>query len=162
MNSYKEKAIGDKIFQILEAMRELKDDPTVNQENSVNLIRKEYYTFCSTLIKVNEISFTEDKQRDEKEIYRYRNFFSKKFKEEVLDYRNNHSSKKTKFDNVFFMEHPDSLYLENLDINTFLEEASYDNFNVKLNCILQYYPSLSRIIEMKKMFNGNAILKLLF
>ena len=162
VNSYKEKAIGDKIFQILEAMRELKDDPTVNQENSVNLIRKEYYTFCSTLIKVNEISFTEDKQRDEKEIYRYRNFFSKKFKEEVLDYRNNHSSKKTKFDNVFFMEHPDSLYLENLDINTFLEKASYDNFNVKLNCILQYYPSLSRIIEMKKMFNGNAILKLLF
>ena len=156
-NCYKDKAIGDKVSQAIEVLKEMEDyQSTDSKDDKINLTKREYYLFCTTLIKVNEISFTEDKSKDEKELYRYKNFFSTKYKEEVLDKRNNHSGKKTKFNNVFFMEHPDSLYLEDIDAKTFLEKASYDNFNIKLNCILDYYP------EMNKMFNGNKLLKFLF
>lgn len=162
-NCYKDKAIGDKVSQAIEILKEMKDyQSTDSKDDKINLTKREYYLFCSTLVKVNEISFTEDKSRDEKELYRYKNFFSKNYKEDVLDKRNDHSGKKTQFNNIFFMEHPDSLYLEEIDAKAFLEKASYDNFNIKLNCILDYYPEMNKIIEMKKMFNENKILKFLF
>ena len=162
VNSYKDKAIGDKFSQILDTLIEVKEDPTIIEENSNQLITKEFAIFCSTLIKENEISFTEDKSKDDKEVYRYKNFFSPKYKKEVLDFRNKHCSKKTKYENVFFMVHPDSLYLQPSDTTRFLEKASYTNFNVKLNCILDYYPEISKLIEMRKMLSSYHILLFLF
>ena len=51
---------------------------------------------------------------------------------------------------VFFLVHPDSLYLKPFDIELFLSKADYENFNTKLNCLLDYYPELNQLIEMRK------------
>ena len=161
INSFKDKALGDQIHQILNSLQELLNDPQAEEENSMKLLKKEYYTFCSTIIKKNEISFTEDKSKDEKEVYRYKNFFSKNFKK-VIIFRNSNCSKKTNFENVFFMVHPDSLFLEPRDTISFLSKADFSNFNAKLNSILDYYSEIDNLIMMRKSLNNNKLLLFLF
>ncbi len=163
VNSYNNKSIGDKFNSILSNFQDIieyEEEDILNDKNK--LLRYNYYMFCTKLIKKNEISFTEDKSKDEKEIYQYRNFFTKNYKINVIDERNNSTSKKSKFENVFFLVHPDSLFLEENDTKTFLEKASYDNFNVKLNYVLDYYPEIANLIEMRKMFNNAKILLFLY
>ena len=162
INSFKDKALGDQIHQILNSLKELIYDPQAEEENSMKLLRKEYYSFCSTIIKKNEISFTEDKSKDEKEVYRYNNFFCKNFKNKVINFRNSNCSKKTNFENVFFMVHPDSLFLEQRDTISFLQKADYTNFNAKLNSILNYYSEIDNLIMMRKSLNNNKLLLFLF
>ena len=58
---------------------------------------------------------------------------------------------------VFFLVHPDTLYLKPFDIDLFLQKAVYENFNTKLTCLLEYYPELNQLIEMRKTLSKNML-----
>ena len=156
-NSFKEKLLGDKYQQILDTLKELNDSDEVFEENSNFLLRKEYYKFCTALTRETEISFVEDKSKEDKELYNYRDFFSPTYMKEVIEFRNKNCAKIQNFENVFFLVHPDSLYIKPSDTDLFLQKASYDNFNTKLTCILDYYPELNQLIEMRKTLSKNML-----
>ena len=156
-NSFKEKLLGDKYQQILDTLKELNDSDEVFEENSNLLLRKEYYKFCTALTRETEISFVEDKSKEDKELYNYRDFFSTTYMKEVIEFRNKNCAKIQNFENVFFLVHPDSLYIKPSDTDLFLQKASYDNFNTKLTCILDYYPELNQLIEMRKTLSKNML-----
>ena len=156
-NSFKEKLLGDKYQQILDTLKELLDSDEVFEENSNFLLRKEYYKFCTALTRETEISFVEDKSKEDKELFKYREFFSSTYMKEVIEFRNKNCAKIQNFENVFFLVHPDSLYLKPSDTDLFLQKASYDNFNTKLTCILDYYSELNQLIEMRKTLSKNML-----
>lgn len=149
-NSFKEKALGDKYQQILSALKELVDSEEEFEENSNLLLRREYYKFCTELVKETEVSFTQDKSREDKEVYKYRHFYCKTYMKQVVEFRNKNCSKELSLNNVFFIVHPDSLYLKSSDTELFLQNASYDNSNAKLTCLLNYYPEINTLIELRK------------
>ena len=76
---------------------------------------------------------------------------------EVIEFRNKNCAKIQNFENVFFLVHPDSLYIKDFDTDLFLQKATYDNFNTKLSCILDYYPKLNQLIEMRKTLSKNML-----
>ena len=156
-NSFKDKMLGDKYQEILDAFKELMESDEVFEENSNFLIRKEYYKFCTALTRETEISFVEDKSKEDKELFKYRDFFSATYMKEVIEFRNKNCAKIQNFENVFFLVHPDSLYIKDSDTDLFLQKASYDNFNTKLSCILDYYPKLNQLIEMRKTLSKNML-----
>ena len=156
-NSFKEKLLGDKYQQILDTLKELMDSDEVFEENSIFLLRKEYYKFCTSLTRETEISFVEDKSKEDKELFKYRYFFSSTYMKEVIEFRNKNCSKIQNFENVYFLVHPDSLYIKPSDTDLFLQKASYDNFNTKLTCILDYYSELNQLIEMRKTLSKNML-----
>ena len=156
-NSFKEKLLGDKYQQILDTLKELVDSDEVFEENSTFLLKKEYYKFCTALTRETEISFVEDKSKEDKELFKYRDFFSSTYMKEVIEFRNKNCAKIQNFENVFFLVHPDSLYIKPSDTDLFLQKASYDNFNTKLNCILDYYSELNQLIEMRKTLSKNML-----
>ena len=156
-NSFKEKLLGDKYQQILDTLKELLDSDEVFEENSNFLLRKEYYKFCTALTRETEISFVEDKSKEDKELFKYRDFFSTTYMKEVIEFRNKNCAKIQNFENVFFLVHPDSLYIKPSDTDLFLQKASYDNFNTKLTCIIDYYSELNQLIEMRKTLSKNML-----
>ena len=156
-NSFKEKLLGDKYQQILDTLKELVDSDEVFEENSNFLLRKEYYKFCTALTRETEISFVEDKSKEDKELFKYRGFFSSTYMKEVIEFRNKNCAKIQNFENVFFLVHPDSLYIKPSDTDLFLQKATYDNFNTKLTCILDYYSELNQLIEMRKTLSKNML-----
>ena len=156
-NSFKEKLLGDKYQQILDTLKELLDSDEVFEENSNFLLRKEYYKFCTALTRETEISFVEDKSKEDKELFKYRDFFSSTYMKEVIEFRNKNCAKIQNFENVFFLVHPDSLYIKPSDTDLFLQKASYDNFNTKLTCIIDYYSELNQLIEMRKTLSKNML-----
>ena len=158
-NSYHDKLLGEKFKQIMETLKEVTEmDPPITDLN--NYVKKEYFNFCNILVKAVEISYSENKFKDEKELFKYRDFFNSIYKNQVIDERNK-SCKETagvsRLVNVCFFVHPDSLYLSKDDFDEFLQRASYDNYNVKLNCILSYYPELNKIIGLKKTLKESGI-----
>ena len=60
-NSFKDKILGDKYQEILDTLKELEESDEVFEENSIFLLKKEYYKFCSSLTRETEIAFVEDK-----------------------------------------------------------------------------------------------------
>ena len=156
-NSFKEKLLGDKYQQILDTLKELEESDEVFEENSIFLLRKEYYKFCTALTRETEISFFEDKSKEDRELFKYRDFFSSTYMKEVIEFRNKNCAKIQNFENVFFLVHPDSLYIKPSDTDLFLQKASYDNFNTKLTCILDYYSELNQLIEMRKTLSKNML-----
>ena len=156
-NSFKEKLLGDKYQQILDTLKELADAEEEFEENSNLLLRKEYYKFCTALTRETEISFVEDKSKEDKELFKYRDFFSTTYMKEVIEFRNKNCAKIQNFENVFFLVHPDSLYIKPSDTDLFLQKATYDNFNTKLTCILDYYSDLNQLIEMRKTLSKNML-----
>ena len=156
-NSFKDKILGDKYQEILDMLKELEESDEVYEENSIFLLRKEYYKFCSSLTRETEISFVEDKSKEDKELFKYRDFFSSTYMKEVIEFRNKNCAKIQNFENVFFLVHPDSLYIKDFDTDLFLQKATYDNFNTKLSCILDYYPKLNQLIEMRKTLSKNML-----
>ena len=149
-NSFQDKLLGDKYKKILENLKEILESDKVYEENSNFLLMKEYYKFCSALTLETEIFFVKENTRDEKELFKYREFFNIKYMEEVIDFRNKNLDKVQDIEKVFFLVHPDSLYIKPFDIDLFLSKANYENFNTKLNCLLDYYPELNQLIEMRK------------
>ena len=156
-NSFKDKILGDKYQEILDTLKELEESDEVYEENSIFLLKKEYYKFCSSLTRETEISFVEDKSKEDKELFKYRDFFSSTYMKEVIEFRNKNCAKIQNFENVFFLVHPDSLYIKEFDTDLFLQKATYDNFNTKLSCILDYYPKLNQLIEMRKTLSKNML-----
>ena len=102
-NSFKEKLLGDKYQQILDTLKELADAEEEFEENSNLLLRKEYYKFCTALTRETEISFVEDKSKEDKELFKYRDFFSTTYMKEVIEFRNKNCAKIQNFENVFFL-----------------------------------------------------------
>ena len=149
-NSFQDKLLGDKYKKILENLKEILESDKVYEENSNFLLMKEYYKFCSALTLETEIFFVKENTRDEKELFKYREFFNTKYMEQVIEFRNKNLDKVQDIEKVFFLVHPDSLYLKSSDIDLFLSKADYENFNTKLNCLLDYYPELNQLIEMRK------------
>ena len=149
-NSLKDKLLGDKYKEIIDALKELADSEEEFEENSNFLLRREYYKFCWSLTKETEILYTENKSKDDKELFKYRKFFAPNYMREVIEFRNKSCSKIQNFEKVFFLVHPDSLYIKDSDIDLFLQKATYENFNTKLSCLLDYYSELNQLIEMRK------------
>ena len=156
-NSFQDKILGDKYRKILGNLKELLESDKVYEENSNFLLMKEYYKFCSKLTLEIEIFVVKENSRDNKELFKYREFFNTKYMEEVIEYRNKYFSKIQDIEKVFFLVHPDSLYINQLDIDLFLEKAVYENFNTKLTCLLDYYPELNQLIEMRKTLSKNML-----
>ena len=156
-NSFQDKLLGDKYKKILENLKEILESDKVYEENSNFLLMKEYYKFCSALTLETEIFFVKENTRDEKELFKYREFFNTKYMEEVIEFRNKNLDKVQDIEKVFFLVHPDSLYLKPFDIDLFLSKADYENFNTKLNCLLDYYPELNQLIEMRKTLSKNML-----
>ena len=109
-------------------------------KNPKLLLMKEYYKFCSTLTLETEIFFVKENSKDDKELFKYSDFFNSKYLKEVVDVRNKNFGKIQEIEQVFFLVHPDSLYLKPFDIDIFLKKAVYENFNTKLTSLLDYYP----------------------
>ena len=149
-NSFQDKLLGDKYKKILENLKEILESDKVYEENSNFLLMKEYYKFCSALTLETEIFFVKENTRDDKELFKYREFFNTKYMEEVIEFRNKNMDKVQDIEKVFFLVHPDSLYIKPFDIDLFLSKADYENFNTKLNCLLDFYPELNQLIEMRK------------
>ena len=147
----------DKYKKILQNLIEILESDKIYEDNSQFLLMKEYYKFCSTLILETEIVFAKENSIDDKELFKYRDFFNFKFMEEVIELRNKNFSKIQDIEKVFFLVHPDSLYIKPSDIDLFLQKAVYDNFNTKLLSLLDYYPELNQLIEMRKTLSKNML-----
>jgi len=156
-NSFKDKLLGDKYTKILDNLKELLESDKVYKENSNFLLQKEYFKFCSALTLETEIFFVKENSRDDKELFKYREFFNSKYMEEVIEFRNKNFDKIQDIERVFFLVHPDTLYLKPFDIDVFLQKAVYENFNTKLTCLLEYYPELNQLIEMRKTLSKNML-----
>ena len=156
-NSFQDKSLGDKYKKIIRNLKEISESDKVYEENSNFLLMKEYFKFCSTLILEIEIFFVKENSRDNKELFKYKEFFNTKYMEEVIEVRNKHAGNIQDIEKVFFLVHPDSLYIKQSDINLFLEKADYENFNTKLTCLLDYYPELNQLIEMRKTLSKNML-----
>ena len=156
-NSFQDKLLGDKYKKIIRNLKEISESDKVYEENSNFLLMKEYFKFCSTLILEIEIFFVKENTRDNKELFKYKEFFNTKYMEEVIEVRNKYFGNIQDIEKVFFLVHPDSLYIKQSDINLFLEKADYENFNTKLTCLLDYYPELNQLIEMRKTLSKNIL-----
>ena len=152
----KANSFQDKYQKILENLKEITNSDKVYEDNSQFLLMKEYYKFCSTVILETEIVYVKENLIDNKELYKYRYFFNNKFMNEVIEFRNK-SFNKMDVEKVFFLVHPDSLYIKPFDIDLFLQKAVYDNFNTKLISLLDYYPELNQLIEMRKTLSKNML-----
>ena len=152
----KANSFQDKYKKILQNLKEITDADRVYDDNSQFLLMKEYYKFCSALILETEVAFVKENSIDSKELFKYRQFFNYKFMDEVIEFRNKNFNR-TEVEKVFFLVHPDSLYIKPFDIKLFLQKAVYDNFNTKLLSILDYYPELNQLIEMRKTLTKNML-----
>ena len=148
-NSFQDKSLGDKYKKILDNLKETMNDREA-AKNPKLLLMKEYYKFCSTLTLETEIFFVKENSKDDKELFKYSDFFNSKYLKEVVDVRNKNFGKIQEIEQVFFLVHPDSLYLKPFDIDIFLKKAVYENFNTKLTSLLDYYPEVNQLIEMRK------------
>ena len=164
--SYYKGGFNEKIKRILENLEKLSEsDMSSNQsENEISrnkqpwleVIKSELFLFLNKLIKEVEICYRQDENLEDSELKRYKSFFEKDL--DTLDLLNNISEKQSEekvgIDKVIFLVHPDSLFIKSKDYYYFMNEAPLDNFNTKLNCTIEYFPELMKILRMRKMLNN--------
>jgi hypothetical protein len=130
------KGYGEKVTKVFESFR--KSNPVI-------------FDLFNTIIKDVEIVFKLENSIDQDNLIKFKEFFEKpslgKLFEEL---ENSYDKDKFLLDKVIFLIHPNSIFHTERDVYDFIEVAPYDNFNTKLNFLLEYFPILNQNIEVRK------------
>jgi len=130
------KGYGEKVTKVFESFR--KSNPVI-------------FDLFNTIIKDVEIVFKLENSIDQDNLIKFKEFFEKpslgKLFEEL---ENSYDKDKFLLDKVIFLIHPNSIFHTERGVYDFIEVAPYDNFNTKLNFLLEYFLILNQNIEVRK------------
>ena len=141
---------GFKCARLLENMASLiGQDLEKEKFKNILVTKRELYLLFDKLIKDVEI-FYKEKLTIEEQIFKS---YSELFDEKVLIDKMKEAFKKEQVgvNKVIFLTHPDSQFLNSNDIIRFVEASPVDDFNVKLDFVLEYYPKIISVIQMRKL-----------
>lgn len=145
----------DKVANILSNLRELSqtDNNKLPKKGYLqNKIKKELSLFYDKIIKEVEIAYRFKDSLEESVIKKYKELFEKQ--RELYEILFKAPALTEGLDLVVFKVHPTSLYLLPSDKDKFIETAPYDNFNMKFNYVLDYYPTFVDNLEMRRSLYG--------
>lgn len=143
---------GEKIKSLLNTLQklsELEPDNIPEKNKQLTITKREVYNFFNTLIKEVEVSYKFNNQMEDIELVKYRDYFDDDFFE-FEKFRKFLKTEVQGIQNVIYVVHPDSLFIETSDLVKFNEIAPFENFDIKLNYILEYYEQLYSFIQLRK------------
>lgn len=152
-SSYK---CGEKSKQILDDLKEIsqtKDKDLPEKNKQAMRTKKELFLFYDKIIKDVEISYKFKSSIEESDLRRYKELFENQ--REVYQELFQSSSEIQGLDKVIFLVDPTSLFLNEQDNIKFMESAPLDNFNTKLNFILNYCPNFLDTLKMRKILSSS-------
>jgi hypothetical protein len=148
---------GDKVQKLLDNLKSLADEPYEKIDRDLPekikhqvILKREVYIFFNKTIKEVEVSYRFKENIEEGELLKFKELFDEDFFEFDRLKAEMHIELQG-IQKVVYLVHPDSLFLEQSDIDKFTEDAPFENFNIKLNFILIYYNTLIYSLQMRKL-----------
>jgi len=138
----------------LKIINDLKDQYFKKDENKSQEVisNGEIYSFYSQIVNTLEISYVTNKV-DVNEIKKYEKlFYSLENRKTIIKEMNLLSEKESEssLKKVVFIAHPSTLFLTQMDMRKFFENAPYETFNDKLSYILENIPSFLDLINLRQ------------
>ena len=151
-------------YKIIKILDDLKNSSELNRHNIklLQIIKGELYHFFCKIIKSVEISFKFSSNINPSELKLYKDFFEDY---ELWENISRSALVETKgIDNVIFLSHPLTLFIEKEDGMIFIENSPYHDFNTKLNFFLDYNKVILHTLKMREILYSydSFILSFLF
>lgn len=130
------KSLGEKTIKVLEGFK--KSNPVI-------------FELFNVIIRDVEIIFKLENSVDKETLSKFKEIFEKPILVKIYeDLETSEDKDKYLLDKVIFLIHKNSIFQTKRDIDDFIAIAPYDNFNTKLNFLLEYFPTLNNNIELRK------------